>query len=323
MARLGIIGILGIVAAILLGAGISELLGPAKAPAPTAQPATPQIAAAPAAVPATPSQAPPSFDIVKVAPDGTAVIAGRAEPGAKVTVLEGDTRLGAVEADRRGEWVLVPKTPLSPGDRQLRLEATGPGGKTLSSEQSVALSIAPAAPGGGEAALAVALPQAPGEPAKLLQRPDGGPAGEGLSLAIVEYDGKGGLTLSGHATPGAALQLYLDNRPLANAQADAKGDWSAAAAHAGAAPRGELRLDELGRDGKVARRVAQPLVQALAATLAPGQSYVVQPGNNLWQIARRSYGSGLRYLVIYSANSGKIRDPDLIFPGQSFRLPKP
>lgn len=68
----------------------------------------------------------PSFDVVKVGPTGTAVIAGRAEPGSKVTVRDGDKVIGEVTADRRGEWVLVPDQPISPGDRLLSLEASGP-----------------------------------------------------------------------------------------------------------------------------------------------------------------------------------------------------
>ena len=48
---------------------------------------------------------------------------------------------------------------------------------------------------------------------------------------------------------------------------------------------------------------------------------IVQPGNSLWRIARRVYGSGFQYTVIYAANAGQIRDPDLIFPGQIFVLP--
>ena len=32
--------------------------------------------------------------------------------------------------------------------------------------------------------------------------------------------------------------------------------------------------------------------------LTPGQTYVVQRGNSLWQIANRAYGAGARYLII-------------------------
>ena len=48
---------------------------------------------------------------------------------------------------------------------------------------------------------------------------------------------------------------------------------------------------------------------------------IVQPGNSLWRIARRVYGRGLRYSVIYQANRERIRDPDLIYPGQIFTIP--
>src|SRR5947209_3775092 len=63
--------------------------------------------------PAAPAGA-PSFDVVRVNPQGEAVIAGRAAPGSEVRVLDGDREIGRVTADRNGEWVLVPKEPLPP-----------------------------------------------------------------------------------------------------------------------------------------------------------------------------------------------------------------
>jgi len=49
---------------------------------------------------------------------------------------------------------------------------------------------------------------------------------------------------------------------------------------------------------------------------------IVQPGNSLWRIARRAYGSGAQYTIIYQANDSQIRDPDLIYPGQIFDVPE-
>ena len=54
----------------------------------------------------------------------------------------------------------------------------------------------------------------------------------------------------------------------------------------------------------------------------PGGSYTVKPGNSLWFLARQSYGEGTRYTMIYQANRGHIRNPDLIYPGQVFLIPK-
>jgi nucleoid-associated protein YgaU len=276
----------------------------------------------------------PSFDVVKVGPTGTAVIAGRAEPGSKVTVRDGDKVIGEVTADRRGEWVLVPDQPISPGDRLLSLEASGPKvGATVKSEETVALSISPPKAGGKEeTALAVVLPRNGSGAARVLQRPDGSlPSSQGtpsvdkplaLSMDALEYDDQGRAVLSGRATPGATVQIYAGNQPLATATADAAGEWSATSARVVGPGRVELRLDQLGKDARVVQRIVVPLAQAATAELIPGQSYTVQPGNNLWQISRRAYGVGTRYLIIYSANLSQIRDPERIYPGQVFRVPK-
>lgn len=48
---------------------------------------------------------------------------------------------------------------------------------------------------------------------------------------------------------------------------------------------------------------------------------IIRRGDNLWTIARRVYGQGIRYTQIFDANTGQIRDPDLIYPGQVFDLP--
>jgi nucleoid-associated protein YgaU len=276
----------------------------------------------------------PSFDVVKVGPTGTAVIAGRAEPGSKVTVRDGDKVVGEVRADRRGEWVLVPDQPIGPGDRLLSLEASGPrNGATVKSEETVALSISPSKPGGQEeTALAVVLPRDGNGAARVLQRPDGSsPSSRGassadkplaLSMDALEHDDQGRIVLSGRATPGATVQIYAGTQPLATATADAAGEWSAKSTRVVGPGRVELRLDQLGKDARVVQRIVMPLPQAAAAELTPGQDYIVQPGNNLWQISRRAYGVGTHYLIIYSANLGQIRDPERIYPGQVFRVPK-
>lgn len=48
----------------------------------------------------------------------------------------------------------------------------------------------------------------------------------------------------------------------------------------------------------------------------------VQPGASLWRIANEAYGDGLLYVQLYEANKDQIKDPDLIYPGQIFELPK-
>jgi nucleoid-associated protein YgaU len=49
---------------------------------------------------------------------------------------------------------------------------------------------------------------------------------------------------------------------------------------------------------------------------------VVSRGDSLWRISRVNYGAGLRYAVVYKANRDQIRNPDRIYPGQIFVLPR-
>jgi nucleoid-associated protein YgaU len=50
--------------------------------------------------------------------------------------------------------------------------------------------------------------------------------------------------------------------------------------------------------------------------------YTVKPGEWLWDIARKEYGTAIGWFRIYEANRAKIKNPDLIYPGQKFVIPK-
>jgi nucleoid-associated protein YgaU len=84
-----------------------------------------------------------------------------------------------------------------------------------------------------------------------------------------------------------------------------------------------LRVDQLADAGTVAARIEVPFQRDRVAegAVVDGRT-VVQPGSNLWRIARRAYGQGVRYTVIYQANREQIRDPRLIYPGQMFQVPE-
>ncbi|MCF6270425.1 MAG: LysM peptidoglycan-binding domain-containing protein [Melioribacteraceae bacterium] len=51
--------------------------------------------------------------------------------------------------------------------------------------------------------------------------------------------------------------------------------------------------------------------------------YTVIKGDYLWKIAKKDefYGNGFAWPVIYNANRDQIKDPDLIYPKQEFKIP--
>ena len=58
-----------------------------------------------------------------------------------------------------------------------------------------------------------------------------------------------------------------------------------------------------------------------AASKPSGQNYTVKRGDCLWNIAKKYYGNGSKYTTIYNANRDKIKNPNLIYPGQVLWIP--
>ncbi len=311
---------------------------PAATGATTPPPTTP---GAPAAgtppAPGTSGVVIPSFDIVRVNPDGGMVIAGRAAPHSNVTVTADGQKIGSIVADDRGEWVLLPDTKLVPGNHQLAITAQLEGGTAVASEDVVVVVVPqPQVAANGQATgqtqtqttvsnqptqpLAVVVPRN-NQGSTVLQAPAAPQSGL-LILQSVDYDTDGRLIIGGQAPPGEEVRAYLDNRYLGVAKADQSGRWRIKPEDLVMPGLHSLRIDEVDANGKVVARVESPFSRAQPVDVAAGnQVVVVQPGNSLWLIASRTYGSGFRYTVIYQANKGQISDPDLIYPGQVFKLP--
>ncbi len=78
---------------------------------------------------------------------------------------------------------------------------------------------------------------------------------------------------------------------------------------------------------KQAKPVAKPVVTRPAPTspaptpAQPTRTYTVKRGDCLWNIAKRYYGNGSQYTKIFNANRDKIKNANLIYPGQVFIIP--
>jgi len=241
----------------------------------------------------------------------------------------------------------LPDAPAAPGEQTAAPRAPGP-----------APDIAPAAPPPDFAALragADALPPpitgeaggpvgqpAPAEAPRILMADDRGlrviqdpgagpqPIITTVSIDTISYDTAGDVVLGGRGTADAYVRVYLDNAPVRTTRIDPEGQWRADL------PRIDtrvytLRVDEVGQDGTVLSRSETPfrpeapetVVRAAEGSSSAAVSLVtVQPGFTLWRIARENYGEGMLYVRVFEANADKIRDPDLIYPGQIFTVPQ-
>ena len=60
---------------------------------------------------------------------------------------------------------------------------------------------------------------------------------------------------------------------------------------------------------------------ATAPSVERERTYTVVAGDTLSKIAKREYGDASKWHQIYEANRDTIKNPDLIYPGQTFKIP--
>jgi nucleoid-associated protein YgaU len=332
-------------AVVIAGSPLASTRLAANAPAPDKTVAAPSLPASAPAV--TPAASPPgavlaaavkpTFDVVSVEPTGDTVVAGRAAPNVKVALLDSGKRLAETTSDAQGQFVMIP-SPLPPGDHSLTL-SSGAGG---AAETSISVPVSVAAPPPKVAA----APAAEGSQAPSSAAPLPAPtAGADVAIQSVEANADGGLTAKGVAQPNATVRLYVGGAYVGDARTKADGRWSLTIEHGMSPGAYVVRADEIepGDAKVVARAEASFNVPALAAPEKPVSAASAQPptasspsdvvvntiqidhverGQTLWGISQKFYGDGSRYAIIFAANSGQIRNPNLIYPGQNFIVPK-
>ena len=270
----------------------------------------------------------PSFDVVRTGPLGNTVLAGRAAPRSSISVMSGDREIGSATADRHGEWVMILETPLQARTHELTVNSRLGEEPPVFGNRSVMIVVPErkrdaSATGQPSGAFAVLMPNQDGNSPHILQMP--GKTGDSqLSVDVIDY-GKGGqdLVVGGRATQHGKLRLYIENKFVGETVSDKDGRWELRPDKS--IPTGEqtLRADLLGPEGRIRIRVELPFSRSEPSMDLEGRRYViVQPGNSLWRLARAAYGKGIRYTLIFERNRHQIVDPDLIYPGQVFEIPR-
>ena len=315
-----------------VGQGVGAATLPNAPPGSPVAPAASSPAAPPAADPAAaaPALGIPTFDIARIGRDGRAVVAGKAAPGARIVLLDGGKEIARGEADARGEWVVLAQDPpLAPGQHELRVVQHVEGRAPVTSDQ-VVVAVVPepepgtaGAPAGRDETLVMIAPPVGSPTVVQAPSPSGTPRSGDLVLSTVDYDEHGAITVTGQAAPGTVVRVYVDDRLAAEGTAAADGRWKLVPAEPVAAGKHTLRLDRIAGDGKPVARLEMPFDRVEVPPGTPdSRRLVVVRGDNLWNIARAHYGTGFHHTVIFGANKEQIRNPDLIYPGQVFSLPK-
>lgn len=109
----------------------------------------------------------PGFDLLRVEPDGSTVIAGFGTPNTEVEIINGETVIATAKIGPTGDFVAVLDEPLPAGDYQLRLRTKSADGSTVISEDVATVSV-PEDPSGQ----LLAMVGKPGEASRILTQPE-------------------------------------------------------------------------------------------------------------------------------------------------------
>ena len=153
----------------------------------------------------------------------------------------------------------------------------------------------------------------------------------------------------GSAEPHATVRLYLNQADVAQARTQADGRWSLTIKQGMTPGAYVMRAEEVGSsDANVVASAETPFdypdtaastspTAPIAASTSPAQSSPSSPadpviesvqtkrvatGHTLWALSKSYYGDPTHYPVIYDANRAQIHNPNVIFPGQVFVVPK-
>jgi nucleoid-associated protein YgaU len=331
----------GVVAAIVGGVFDKET----PVPQPEAQVAADPAAVTPVEKDTAPAPEPdaavlparPAFDVVRAEVDGTTLVAGTGAPKSAITVLLDEAELVVARTDAAGKFATF--TMIAPSDtpRVLQLVQRREEGD-LFSDATVILAPTPKPETVAEADEPQDEPRAPtvlvqtSEGVEVMQPAEALAAGpeimSNVVLDAISYSEGGDVQLSGRGNEDRFVRVYLDNSPITTSRIKEDGNWKMQLPSVDTGIY-TLRVDEVDEEGTVVSRVETPFKRedkaVLEARPTPDTSVravTVQPGSTLWAIATERYGSGTMYVRVFEANKDRIRDPDLIFPGQVFDIPE-
>lgn len=278
-----------------------------------------------------------AITVARVNPDGSAVFAGVAEPGATIQLQDGAVLIDETIADANGEWVSLPPEKLAPGAHLIVLTMRTKDGRIARADTSLVVEIAASL---DEKPLVALVPQTDEAAPALLQSPDSDAAIEvvneevqdiivpatepAVSIQSLAFLSETDLQIRGQYAAGNTVRGRLADIELSEATISANGTWSAIADISALGTRPQsLQIELLDEYKEVVASTEMMLDRAnLSAGLDGSDMVVVQRGDALWRIAYRTYGEGVRYVEIFRRNQDQISDPNLIYPNQIFVVPK-
>ena len=266
-------------------------------------------------------------DSISYAPDGAVMLGGRANAGAGLRIYLDGLAIADVAAGSDGAWAATLKD-VAAGIYTLRVDQLAADGTVTSRfetpfKRETLEALAASVPAVSADATTVVVDGAVDAAPEFAQAPS--TAADNAAARVAP------------ASPAAEVEVAAGEVAPAvePAATDAAPVVEAAPVDATAAIPDAVPVTETAEAVEIAPAAAAAVADAAAVAVelaaveptavAPAKpapvSVTVQPGYTLWGIAQQNFGDGVMYVQVFEANKDKIKDPDLIYPGQVFTIP--
>jgi nucleoid-associated protein YgaU len=300
--------------------------------------------------------APVTLETIAYTATGAVQLGGSGQPGAFVRIYLDNALVQEVLIPDSGKWLTTLKET-APGVYTLRADQVDDAGfvtsrfetpfrrETLEALATAAEAapepVAEVAPAAVEPAPEVVVEAPVAEPAPEVVADAPAEVAEPESEAMAEAPAEVAVAAeSAAAAPVAEPASEATPEPVADAPAEEIAEAAPETAPVTAAAAPEIvaapEIEPAAAEPAVPEPVAEPMPEPAQVAEAvpepapaapeppppaPPVTVTVQPGHTLWAIAQGQLGEGVMYVQVYEANKDKIRDPDLIYPGQVFTIP--
>ena len=252
------------------------------------------------------------FDIVRLDPKGNLIIAGKTIPDAEVQIFDGNEELSTVISDSHGDWVWVSDIQIEDGLKRFHLKSVDKSGTEHNSIENVIVNFEK---DNVDNHKIFKVSEDSQKGVKVLNEKEI----MGIAIDSVEHFNNGNLRIRGRSLPLSKVKIFLSENIPSETFANRNGFWEI-----------NLKNIKLGSYDLKIELISLNNVISLETSIFNGlinsellqkKKIIVEDGNSLWRIARKTLGGGVLYAEIYKHNRKKIKDPNLIYPGQVFNIP--
>lgn len=252
----------------------------------------------------------PEFDIVRIAPNGDIIIAGRWIADKNISIVVNNQIIATERTNSVGEFTYTPNSAWKAGNYTVSLLGADP---EIKSNEKVFLYISEH---GADNSVSLLMTK---DGSTLLQSPSILKQGD-LAVSKIDYLDTGRIVVTGTAMPRLRVSLALDGKPLGFARVSDFRNFGIGA-DVGDLESGKeyvLKVRLHDGDGRIVATVLHKFVMP-EMTGDEDTYYTVRRGDCLWIIARNFMRRGVLFSIIVEKNN--IENPDLIYPKQVLQIP--